>query len=107
LLDSTIVIVLSDFGRTPKINPDAGRDHYARCFSIAVAGGGFGRGNIYGASSSTSAEPEVDPVSVEDILYTAYHQLGIEGDERLIAPGGRPIDIIHGGKLVPGLLGKA
>jgi hypothetical protein len=104
LLDSTIVMVMSEFGRSPKINVDGGRDHYSRCFSVALAGGGLTRGNIYGASNSTASEPDVDPVPVEDMLYTVYHQLGINADERLIAPGGRPIDIIRGGKLVKGIV---
>lgn len=104
LLDSTIVMVMSEFGRSPKINVDGGRDHYSRCFSVALAGGGLTRGNIYGASNSTASEPDVDPVPVEDMLYTVYHQLGINADERLIAPGDRPIDIIRGGKLVKGIV---
>ncbi len=104
LLDSTIVMVMSEFGRSPKINVDAGRDHYSRCFSVALAGGGLTRGNAYGASNSTASEPDVDPVPVEDMLYTVYHQLGINPDERLIAPGDRPIDIIRGGKLVKGIV---
>ncbi|HLX64479.1 MAG TPA: DUF1501 domain-containing protein [Planctomycetota bacterium] len=107
LLDSTVVMVMSEFGRSPKVNVDAGRDHYSRCFSIACAGGGLTRGQIYGASNSTASEPDVDPVPVEDLLFTVYHQLGINADERLIAPGGRPIDIIRGGKLVKGLVAKA
>lgn len=107
LLDSTIIMVLSEFGRSPKINVDGGRDHYSRCFSLALAGGGLTRGNIYGASNATASEADVDPVPVEDMLYTVYHQLGINADERLIAPGDRPIDIIRGGKLVKGIVAKS
>jgi len=104
LLDSTMVMVVSEFGRTPKINPDAGRDHYSRVFSIAAAGGGLTKGCIYGSSNATAAEPENDPVSVEDFLHTVYHQMGINADDRLMAPGDRPIDIVRGGKLVKGLI---
>ncbi|MEI6234659.1 MAG: DUF1501 domain-containing protein [Planctomycetota bacterium] len=107
LLDSTIVMVMSEFGRSPKINTDAGRDHYSRCFSVALAGGGLTRGQIYGSSNSTASEPDVDPVPVEDMLFTVYNQLGINADERLMAPGDRPIDIIRGGKLVKGIVAKA
>src|SRR5918995_4167869 len=57
LLDSTIVLVTSEFGRTPKINASAGRDHFPRVFSLAVAGGGFKRGLVYGSSNSTASEP--------------------------------------------------
>jgi uncharacterized protein (DUF1501 family) len=104
LLDSTIVWVTSEFGRTPKINKDSGRDHHARCYSMVIAGGGFARGQFYGASDATGAEPARDALPLEDLLFTIYHQLGIDADKELLAFGTRPIEIIHG-KLVPGLLG--
>jgi hypothetical protein len=104
LLDSTLVMCTSEFGRTPKINENAGRDHWARVYSYALAGGGVARGQIYGASNSTASEPDSDPVTVEDFLSTVYHQLGINADDRLMAPGGRPIDIVRGGKVIDGLL---
>ena len=105
LLASTIVLVTSEFGRTPKINVSAGRDHFPRVFSFAVAGGGFKQGQVYGSSNSTASEPEENPVRVEDVLTTVYHQLGINADKELMAPGGRPIEIINGGEVVKGLLG--
>ncbi len=104
LLDSTIVLVTSEFGRTPKINASAGRDHFPRVFSHAVAGGGFKRGLVYGSSNSTASEPEENPVRVEDVLTTVYHQLGINADKELMAPGNRPIEIIDGGEVVKGLI---
>jgi len=105
LLDSTLVMVTSEFGRTPKINDNAGRDHWARVYSYALAGGGVKRGQIYGASNSTASEPDSDPVTVEDFLATVYHQVGIDSTDRLLAPGGRPIDIVRDGKVVSGLVG--
>jgi hypothetical protein len=105
LLSSTIVLVTSEFGRTPKINASAGRDHYPRVFSLAVAGGGFKKGLVYGSSNSTASEPEENPVRVEDVLSTVYHQLGINSDKKLMAPGGRPIDIINKAEVVKDLLG--
>jgi hypothetical protein len=105
MLDSTVVLVTSEFGRTPKINASAGRDHYPRVFSLAVAGGGFKKGLVYGSSNSTASEPEENPVRVEDVLTTVYHQLGINADKEIMAPGGRPIEIIDGGEVVKGLLG--
>ena len=105
LLASTIVLVTSEFGRTPKINASAGRDHFPRVFSVAVAGGGFKKGLVYGSSNSTASEPEENPVRVEDVLTTVYHQLGINVDKELMAPGGRPIEIIDGGEVVTGLIG--
>ena len=105
LLDTTIVWVTTEFGRTPKVNRDAGRDHWARCYSMLIAGGGFTRGQIYGASDSTGAEPGRDALPLEDLMTTIYHQLGIDADKELLAFGTRPIEIIKDGKLAPGLLG--
>ena len=105
LLASTIVLVTSEFGRTPKINASAGRDHFPRVFSLAAAGGGFKRGLVYGSSNSTASEPEDNPVRVEDVLTTVYHQLGINADKELMAPGARPIEIIDGGEVVKDLIG--
>ena len=104
LLDTTLVLVTTEFGRTPKINNTDGRDHWARVYSIAMAGGGMTRGNVHGSSDATAAEPASDPVPLEDLLFTVYHQLGIDANERLMAPGDRPIDIIRGGKLVKAIV---
>jgi len=103
LLDSTLVMVTSEFGRTPKVNENGGRDHWARCYSQVLAGGGITRGQIYGASNATAAEPDRDPVSVESFLATVYNRLGINSEDRLLAPGNRPIDIVRDGKFVQGL----
>lgn len=105
LLDSTLVMVTSEFGRTPKVNENAGRDHWARVYSQVLAGGGIARGQIYGSSNATASEPDSDPVTVENYLATVYHQLGINAEDRLLAPGGRPIDIVRDGKVVEGLIG--
>lgn len=104
LLDTTLVMVTTEFGRTPKVNDTAGRDHWARCFSLVLAGGGITKGQIYGSSNATAAEPDQNPVTIEDYLFTVYHQLGINASDRLVAPGGRPIDIIRGGQLVRRLI---
>lgn len=99
LLDETLVMVSSEFGRTPKINKDAGRDHWPKVFSVVLAGGGFKRGYIHGASNATASEPERDEVGPEDLATTVYHQLGIVATKELMAPGGRPIEIVDGGKV--------
>ena len=104
LLDSTIVMVTSEFGRTPKINKDAGRDHWPRVFNIVFAGGGFKRGSVYGSSDPTGSEPDQDPLTVENMASTVYHQLGIAPEKKLIAPGNRPIDIVRNGTVVSELL---
>src|SRR5262249_11529790 len=95
LLNSTLVMVSSEFGRTPKINGTAGRDHWPKVFSVVLAGGGIKRGQVYGSSDSTATEPENDPLTVEDLAMTVYHQLGINGEKKLMAPGDRPIDIVR------------
>ena len=99
LLDRTLVMVSSEFGRTPKINATAGRDHWPKVFSVALAGGGIKKGFIMGASNSTASEPERDPVGPEDLATTLYNQLGIVADKELMAPGNRPIEIVDGGKV--------
>lgn len=105
MLDSTLVLVTSEFGRTPKINATAGRDHFPRVYSVALAGGGFKRGLVYGSSNSTASEPEENPVRIEDVLTTVYQQIGINADKELMAPGGRPIEVIDGGEVVKELVG--
>lgn len=104
LLDRTLVMVSSEFGRTPKINRTAGRDHWPKVFSVALAGGGVKRGYIHGASNSTASDPDRDPVGPEDLAKTVYHQLGIVADKELMAPGDRPIEIVDGGRVVDELL---
>jgi hypothetical protein len=104
LLDRTLVMVSSEFGRTPKINKDAGRDHWPKVFSVVLAGGGTKKGLVFGASNATATEPERDPIGPEDLATTIYHQLGIVADKELMAPGNRPIEIVDGGKVRTELL---
>ncbi len=104
MLDKTLVMVSSEFGRTPKINKDAGRDHWPRVFSVAFAGGGFKKGYVHGSSDPTGGEPDNDPLTVENMAATVYRCLGINSDKRLMASGNRPIDIVRGGVVVPELL---
>ncbi|MCI0745363.1 MAG: DUF1501 domain-containing protein [Verrucomicrobia subdivision 3 bacterium] len=104
LLDSTLVLVTTEFGRTPKINGTAGRDHWPRVFNIVMAGGGVKRGLVYGASDPTGGEPDSDPLTVESFAATVYHQLGINHDKDLIAPGNRPLKIVKDGEVVEELL---
>jgi len=104
MLDSTLVCVSSEFGRTPKINGNAGRDHWPRVFSTVIAGGGIQRGIVYGSSDPTASEPEDDALSIEDWAATIYNRLGIVADKELMAPGDRPIEIVDGGKVVQELI---
>ena len=104
LLDNTLVMLTTEFGRTPKINKNGGRDHWPRVFSVMLAGGGIKKGLIYGSSDSLGGEPEEDRVHSRDLMTTVYHQLGIPADKELMAPGGRPIEIVDGGQVLDGIL---
>lgn len=105
LLDSTLVLISSEFGRTPKVNAGGGRDHWPRVFSIVMAGGGIKRGQAYGASDGLAAEPADNPLSIEDYATTVYSQLGIDARKDLMSPGNRPQQIVMNGNVVQGLLG--
>jgi hypothetical protein len=104
LLDSTLVIVNSEFGRTPKINAGGGRDHWPRVYSVIMSGGGIKRGQVYGASDALAAEPARNPLSVEDHAHTVYHLVGIDARKDLMSPGNRPQPIVANGQVVKGLL---
>ncbi len=105
LLKTTLIMISSEFGRTPKINGTAGRDHWPKVFSVVLAGGGIKQGSIYGSSDPTATEPQDDPLTVEDLAYTVYHQLGIDPDKKLMSPGNRPVIIVDEGKLRKELIG--
>ena len=104
LLKETLVMVSSEFGRTPKINGNSGRDHWPKVFSVVLAGGGVKSGYIYGSSNSTASEPEEKPLGPENLFTTVYNCLGIVADKELMAPGDRPIEIVNGGEVVKDLL---
>ena len=104
MLDSTIVLISSEFGRTPKINKDSGRDHWPRVFSVVFAGGGFKQGMVYGSSDATGSDVEDSPFTVENLAATMLSQVGIDPDKHLIAPGGRPASIVYNGQIVRDIL---
>lgn len=106
LFERTIVAVLGDFGRTPRINSNnGGRDHWNQCYSVMLAGGGFRRGTIYGASDATGAFPARDPLVPGHIIATLYHLLGIRPDHELDDQLGRPHRLVPAGDVVPELIG--
>jgi hypothetical protein len=96
LLDETLVVVLSEFGRTPKINANAGRDHWAACNTVILAGAGIGGGQVYGASDREAAYPAADPVSPDDLAATIYHLLGVNLATILTTSQGQPVALTHG-----------
>ena len=104
MLKETLVCVATEFGRTPKINGSAGRDHWPKVFSVVLAGGGIKGGQVYGSSNATASEPEENALNVEDWATTIYKCIGINADKELMAPGDRPIEIVNGGKVRKELL---
>jgi Protein of unknown function (DUF1501) len=107
MLDKTLVIWMGEFGRTPKINPTAGRDHFPKVFNVAIAGGGVKGGQVIGASSLDGTEVKDSPVNVNDLLVSACHSLKINPTKENMSPVGRPIKIVDGGKLVKSLFAGA
>jgi hypothetical protein len=103
LLDDTLVINTGEFGRTPAVNKDAGRDHWPNVYSTVLAGGGVRGGLVYGASDRRGAEVADLPVSPADLLATMWHCLGVEPDAELRDRQGRPFALGHG-RPVGGLL---
>jgi hypothetical protein len=96
LLNETLVVAVGEFGRTPKINADSGRDHWGPCQSVLLAGGGVRGGQVYGASDAQAAYPRDNPVSPEDLLATIYHALGLSPESEIRDRNDRPFRITEG-----------
>ena len=96
LLEDTLVVWMSDMGRTPRINRDAGRDHWSFCYSILLAGGGVRGGQAYGSSDRAAAYPSTNPVSPADVAATIYHCLGIDPQAHFYDQQGRPLVVSCG-----------
>lgn len=97
LLANTLVVAMGEFGRTPKINPAGGRDHWPACWTIALAGGGVQGGRVVGSSDEIGAAPKDRPVTPAEVAATVYHALGIGLDLELEGPQSRPIRIVDHG----------
>ncbi|MFO0820188.1 MAG: DUF1501 domain-containing protein [Pirellulales bacterium] len=105
LLEDTLVVALGEFGRTPKINKDGGRDHWPGAMSIVWAGACVPRGQIVGATDSHGAAPSERPLRVEDFACSLYAKLGLNPHKEFITPEGRPVRMVNGGKPIPELFG--
>ena len=105
LLDSTSVFVTGEFGRTPKINQRAGRDHYPRAMFCLLAGGGMKGGQVIGESDAKGEGPKDRAITPDDVAATFYKSLGIEPTKEYHTPSGRPVMIVRYGKPIPELLG--
>jgi hypothetical protein len=104
LLNETLVVVMGEFGRSPKVNPWAGRDHWPRCYSVLLAGGGAKGGHVYGKSGRDGSDPSDDPVTPHDVVATIYDLLGIPPDTELPDTLGRPVRVGGPGQVIRGVI---
>lgn len=104
LLEETLVVTISDFGRTPRINANGGRDHWTNCYTVMLAGAGIRGGTVHGSSDAHAAYVRENPVSPADICATVYHCLGIDPDMLIHDRTGRPIPIAQGGQPIRTIL---
>ena len=105
LFERTVVCVMGEFGRSPKINGNAGRDHWNFCYSLLLAGGGIKEGVVYGASDKIGAKPSTHPTSPADVIATVYGCLGIPPDTELRDRLDRPFSVVPWGKPVAEVVG--
>jgi uncharacterized protein (DUF1501 family) len=104
LLETTLVVVTGEFGRTPRINANAGRDHWGPGFTVALAGGGVKGGRVVGASTARAEKPATAPHGPEDLAATMFHLLGLNPDEEFYTPEGRPVKMANNGRVMRELL---
>lgn len=104
-LDDTLVVWMGEFGRTPRINPRTGRDHYPRVFNIALAGGGVRGGQVIGSSTADGSSVKDDPVTVQDLFCSVCRSLDVDPRTENISPLGRPMKIVDGGEVIKPLFG--
>ena len=98
LMESTLVVAWGEFGRTPRVNANAGRDHYPNVFSAALAGGRVKGGRVVGSSDAHGAFPRDNPKSPQDVLATIYQHLGIDTKKQYRTPAGRPVAVLPSGE---------
>jgi len=100
---NTVVLWMGEFGRTPRINQNAGRDHWARCWSVVVGGGAIKGGQIYGSTSADGTDIKDKPCSIGDLYATIYKGLGLQPSTKIRDNLGRPLEIAEG-KPLDGLI---
>ena len=100
-LDRTLVLLWGEFGRTPRINPGAGRDHWPNVFTVVMAGGGLKRGIVLGESDARAEFPKERPISPQDVLATMYDRLGISREKAYKNDADRPVEILNLGTSIP------
>jgi uncharacterized protein (DUF1501 family) len=98
MLEDTLVCNLAEFGRTPRVNPAGGRDHWPQCWTVYFAGGGVKGGRVVGRSDSIGAVPAERPVDPSEVVATIFHSLGFNLETKIPGPGGRPFPLVDYGK---------
>jgi uncharacterized protein (DUF1501 family) len=100
LFDTTAIVWMGEFGRTPRINQNAGRDHFAKAWSVVVGGAGFKRGVVVGATNADGTEVTTEPYTSQDLMASVLRSLGISLDTTFTSNSGRPMKIANSGKVI-------
>ncbi len=104
MLNNVLLVITGEFGRTPRINANAGRDHWSQLSTLALAGGGLQLGQVYGESSSKAESPRTNPVTPQDLMATICHVMGIDHRAQFKDPTGRPAYVVETGRIVQGIV---
>ena len=104
MLDTTLVVWMGEFGRTPRVNSSAGRDHWSGAISVCMGGGGVKTGTVVGSTNERAEYPKDRPIRVEDVAATIYSAMGVNGDKEYMSPQQRPIKINYDGTPISELL---
>ena len=104
MLDTTLVVWMGEFGRTPRVNSAAGRDHWPGAFCVGLAGGGLKNGQAIGVTNERAEYPKERPIRVEDVAATIYHSLGIDSEKEYMSPQERPLKINYDGTPIAELI---
>jgi uncharacterized protein (DUF1501 family) len=103
LLDQTLIVMMGEFGRTPRINDQGGRDHHGRASSVIVAGGGIKGGQVIGKTDPRGDLPADRPITPADLAASLFMKLGIDPNQKFETPDGRPIRLVENGQPIPEL----
>ena len=104
MLDSTLIALVTEFGRTPKINVNDGRDHHPSCYSTVLLGAGVKGGYVAGETNKTASKVTKDPYTISDINATIAYLLGIDTEEEILSPNGRPFKVANKGEVIKDIL---
>jgi len=105
MLEKTLVVWMGEFGRTPKIKADGGRDHYSKGWPVVLAGGGIRGGQVIGATDADGVDVTERPIGIQDLFVSFCHTMGLEPHAEYVTSDGRPIKLVEGGELIPELFG--